>query len=94
MHLNCSVFSLLIGMSLGKPDFNIYNLQGSRLITLEDVITSSAQLLNRDVRIIESNPANPSVRTVSGNKAKEELGFEANISLRDGLQSVIDLLGW
>ena len=43
-------------MSLGRPDFNIYNLQGSKLVTLEDVITSSAQLLKRDVRIIESNP--------------------------------------
>ena len=83
-----------IGMSLGKPDFNIYNLQGSKLVTLEDVITSSAQLLKRDVRIIESDSDNPSIRTVSGQKAKEELGFEANISLQDGLQSVIDFLEW
>ena len=64
------------------------------MVSLEDVITSSAQLLQRDVRIVESNPTHPSIRTVSGNKVKAELGFEAEISLQDGLQSVIDFLGW
>ena len=83
-----------IGMSLGTPDFHIFNIQGSRLISLEDVIVSSAQLLNRDIKIIETDPDNPSIRTVSGEQVKKELGFEASISLQDGLQSVIDFLGW
>ena len=64
------------------------------MVSLEDVITTSAQLLQKDVRIVESNPTNPSIRTVSANKAKEELGFEAEITLQDGLQSVIEFLGW
>lgn len=81
-----------IGASLGKEGFGIYNLQGAHLVSLREVIETAAELLGRAVKISESNPENPSIRTVSGAKAQEELGFVPQISFRDGLQSVIDFL--
>lgn len=83
-----------IGLSIGQSSFSILNIQGSRLISLEEVINTSAKIFNRSVSIVETDPHNPSIRTVSGEKAKRELHFEANIDFAQGLQSVVDFLGW
>lgn len=81
-----------IGASLKTEGFGIYNLQGAHLVSLREVIETSADLLGRTVKILESNPENPSIRTVSGRKATQELGFTPQISFRDGLKSVVDFL--
>lgn len=83
-----------IGMSLGHGGFSIFNIQGARLVSLSEVIETSAKILKRTVSVTETDPSNPSIRTVSGAKAKRELNFEANIDFADGVQSVVDFLGW
>jgi nucleoside-diphosphate-sugar epimerase len=82
-----------IGASLGKAGLHILNLQGDRPVSLEEVVMTSAELLGREVELNETAPGSPSIRRVSGLRAKEELGFAPQISFRDGLQSVIDFLG-
>lgn len=82
-----------IGASIGAPGFQIYNIQGARPVDLGEVVNTSARLLNREVNLLESAPDTPSIRWVSGEKAKRDLHWEPQISFADGLQSVIDFLG-
>ena len=82
-----------IGAAIGAVGFQIYNIQGSRPVDLGEVVHTSARLLNRQVKLLESSPETPSIRWVSGAKAKKDLQWEPTISFADGLQSVIDFLG-
>lgn len=81
-----------IGASLGHSGFDIFNIQGEQLVTLRDVVETSATLFNRTVALQESNPDAPSIRTVSGAKAAKVLGFTPEISLQDGIRSVATFL--
>ncbi|MBT3297527.1 NAD(P)-dependent oxidoreductase [archaeon] len=72
--------------SLGLKGFNIINLEGSKLITLKDIINVSGKIFNIDPNVVENNPNNISVRNVSGEKAKNILGWEPMIDLEKGLR--------
>jgi nucleoside-diphosphate-sugar epimerase len=78
---------------VGQEGFEIFNLQGSTMVTLRDVVETSGKLFGKSVTILESAPDNVSIRTVSGEKAKERLGFEPSISIHEGLESVAKFLG-
>ena len=82
-----------IGASLGHPGFEVFNIQGESLVTLRDVVETSASLFGRTVKLQETNPDYPSIRTVSGAKANEKLGFKPEISLQEGIRSVALFLG-
>jgi len=71
--------------SIGLKGFNIINLQGDKLITLGDLIEVSKKILNKEIKIEESNPNNISVRTISNKKAKDILNWRPEISLQKGL---------
>ena len=75
--------------STGLDGYNIINLEGDRLITLGDIIKTGSKLLNKNPEIIESNPADISVRRVSNEKAKKVLKWEPEIDLARGLKSLI-----
>ena len=79
--------------TVGQEGFEIFNLQGSTMVTLRDVVETSGKLFGKSVEILESAPDNVSIRTVSGQKAKERLGFEPSISIHEGLESVAKFLG-
>lgn len=72
--------------SLGLKDFNIINIQGDKLYSLNDVITISSQLLNKKPVIEEKEPENVSIRNVSDEKAKTLLNFSTKIDLKTGLK--------
>ena len=76
--------------SLGLPGFEIINLQGDRLITLGDIINSSAELLGKTPVVTETDSNSPSIRLVSNAKAKQFLDWTPEISFEDGLKSVRD----
>lgn len=74
--------------SLGSEGFNIINLQGDRLITLDDIIKASKKILNRYPAVIETSPENFNVRKISNKKAKELLHWKPRLGLEDGLRSL------
>lgn len=79
--------------SVGLPGYEIVNIQGRRLVSLGEVIDSSARLLGRSPVVVETNPAAPSIRTVSGEKAARLMTWTPRIDLEDGLRDVIAFLG-
>lgn len=72
--------------------FDLFNIQGPALTTLEDVIESASALLCRRPRIVETAPVSPSVRPVSSRKAASILGWSARIGIRAGLADVAEKL--
>ncbi len=76
--------------SIGLNGFHIINLQGSKLITLKNIIETSASIFEKRgcVRIIEKDPEHPSVRHVSNKKAIEIINWKSSIDLESGLRSL------
>ncbi len=79
--------------SVGTPGFEIFNIQGERLITLGDIIDVGMRLTGRQPRVVERAPERSNVRLVSGEKAKAMLGWEPGVGLEEGARSVIEYLG-
>ena len=74
--------------SIGLDGFNIVNLGGDKLITLSEIIETSKRILNRNPKIVETDPQNPSVRRISNEKAKKLLSWKPEINLEQGLKSL------
>lgn len=74
--------------SLGVNGFNIINLTGDKIITLEEVIKTSETILEKSVKIIETNPTQISIRNPSNFKAKKLLDWKPEIDLSTGLKSI------
>ena len=84
------VFDIVEGiiLSIGKNGFNIINLTGDKIITLNDIIKTTEKLFNKSITIIEKNPTNISLRNPSNQKAKKLLNWNPKINLEDGLNSI------
>ncbi|OGO30619.1 MAG: hypothetical protein A2Z29_11655 [Chloroflexi bacterium RBG_16_56_11] len=74
--------------SIGLNGFELINLSGDKLITLDDVIEISKKLLGKKPRVIERDPTNPNVRRISNEKAKKILNWEPEIDLEAGLKAL------
>ncbi len=79
-------------MSIGLKGFNVINLTGNKVITLQDIIETSQKILNKSARVIETNPSQASLRNPSSNKAKKILGWQPKIDLETGLRTLIDFV--
>lgn len=77
--------------SIGLKGFNLINLEGDKLITLGDIIETSKRVLNKNPKITETDPNNPSVRRVSNDKAKKALNWKPEIDLETGLKSLLTI---
>lgn len=75
--------------AIGQKGFEIFNLSGDALITLQDIINESADLLQRHPQIIEKDPGNRSIRNPDNRKAKRMLGWKPTLDLRHGLESLL-----
>jgi UDP-glucose 4-epimerase len=75
--------------SIGLDGFNIINLEGDRLITLEEIIETAKRLLSSNPKIIERDPANVNIRNISNEKAKKLLRWKPEIDLERGLKSLL-----
>lgn len=78
-----------IKKSIGLSGFNILNLTGNKLITLQEVIETSQRILRKSVKIIETNPSQINIRNPSNDKAKKMLGWEPKIDFETGLKTVL-----
>lgn len=83
-----------IRAAIGAEGLNTFNLQGKLPIPLDDVIASAARHLDKNPRIVETAPDNPSIRYVSATKAKQSLGWEPAIDIDEGIASILPALGF
>ena len=67
---------------------NLYNISGSKLISLNEIINLSSLILNKSPNIIEKNSLNSSVRGASNNYAIKNLNWYPKIDLKNGLISL------
>lgn len=75
--------------SLGLSGFNIINLEGNKLITLNEIIGISKKILNKNPTIYETDPNNVNLRNISNEKAIKLLNWKPKIDLETGLKSII-----
>lgn len=74
--------------AVGHRGFDIINLEGDTLITLQDILDVSSAILEKRVSVIEKNKWAPNVRNVSNEKAKKEIGWKPIVTLHDGLSQL------
>ena len=90
--IHVSDIAAAVFASLGRRGFEIFNIQGGRLITLGEIIDTSCCLLNKSVDIIESDAPNPSIRRISVRKAEDMLSWKPKVSLVEGLESLRSIM--
>ena len=78
--------------AIGLKGFNVINLSGEKIITMQDIIEISQKILGKTVKIIESNASTINIRNPSNNKAKTLLDWKPKIDLNQGLKSLKDYL--
>ena len=74
--------------AIGLEGFNIINLTGNKIITLKEIIDTSEKIINKSVKVVETNPDQINIRNPSNLKAKKLLGWEPKIDLLTGLKSI------
>jgi UDP-glucose 4-epimerase len=79
--------------SVGIEGIEIFNVQGPRLTSLGDIIACGAKLLGRNPRVVETNSAAPSIRTVSDDKIRRRTAWRPYYDLDLGLRSVAPAIG-
>jgi nucleoside-diphosphate-sugar epimerase len=87
VHVDDIVFGILT--SLGRAGYEIFNLSGDQILTLENVIQESARLLGRNPKVEEKNQHSVSIRNPDNSKAKSELGWQPRIGLNSGLATLL-----
>lgn len=78
--------------SIGLDGFNIIGLEGNSLITLGDIIKTGQLILNKNVRVIESDFSKMSLRNISNEKAKKILGWHPEMNLEEGLKTLLPFI--
>jgi len=74
--------------SIGLKGFHIINLTSEKVITLNEIIQKSQKILNKSVKITETNPENINIRNPSNEKAKKIIGWNAEINIENGLKTL------
>ena len=75
--------------ALGRSSFDVFNLSGDRLITLREIIETSARLLGRQPVVVERSPEAVSIRNPDNRNARRALGWSPAVELADGLRSLL-----
>ena len=75
--------------AIGHDGFDIINLTGDRVVTLGEIIEQSEKIFGKKVKITESSPGSASIRNPANARAKTLLGWQPEIDLRTGLESLL-----
>lgn len=78
--------------SVGRSSVEIFNLSGDDLVTLREVVETSASILGREVKLHEREAEVPSIRNPDNAKATRDLSWRPEVGLEAGLQSVHEFL--
>lgn len=74
--------------SIGLKGFNILNLTGDQMITMENLISECEKIYGKKMLITEKEPMTINIRNPSNRKAKHMLNWQPEINLREGLESL------
>lgn len=74
--------------ALGRTGFEIFNLGGNRVITFGEIIRESAALLNRNPKVIETDPKAINLRNPDNQKARKAFNWEPKIDIKAGLATL------
>ena len=75
-------------LSLGLKNFNIINLSGDKVNTLEEIIEVSQRIFHKKIEIVETDPNNPDIRNPSNRKAKKIINWKPEIDLEHGIKDL------
>ena len=79
-------------LSLGLENFNIINLSGDKVNTLEEIIEVSQRIFHKKIEIVETDPNNPDIRNPSNRKAKKIINWKPEIDLEHGIKDLESFL--
>lgn len=74
--------------SLGFPGSETFNLPGSELLSLGEIYSVATRVGGNGPGILTDPVAAPSIRNISGEKAKRLLGWEAQLGFEDCLRAI------
>ena len=74
--------------SFNLKGFNIINLTGNNMITIEDIIKTSEKIFKKTITINEKNPSKINVRNPSNEKAKKIIKWSPEINLEEGIKTI------
>lgn len=78
--------------AIGRSGQEVFNLSGDTLISLKDIVETSARLLERTPHVTEKQPDAVSIRNPDNAKARRMLGWSPAVSLEAGLSQLNDFL--
>ena len=70
----------------------IFNLTGSKVLTLSEIAETCSKIVNKQVSIVDNPSAVPSIRNPDNSKARIELGWTPKYNLEVGLKEIINNL--
>ena len=77
-------------MSLSYKKNGIFDIQGAKLINLEEIIKISSKLLSKKIKILEFNKQNPSRRVINSNMSHKKLKFMPKTSIKEGINLILN----
>jgi len=77
-----------ISKAIGLEGFNIINLTSEKIITLGEIIEKGQKILNKSIKVIETDPSNINIRNPSNDKAKKILNWTPEIDIESGLRTL------
>lgn len=75
--------------SIGQTGYKILNLSGDKTVTLGEIIDQSKIIHGTSPRVMEVSSQNVSLRNPSNEKAKNDLSWTPQISITEGLRSLL-----
>ena len=78
--------------SIGQPGFNTFNLNGNDLVTIGDIIATSAELLSRTPEVIQASPDDWVQRNPSNALAVSTLDWSPRYNIVQGIREVAEYL--
>lgn len=75
-------------LSLGLENFNIINLSGDKVNTLEEIIEISQRIFHTKIEISETDSKNPDIRNPSNKKAAKKINWKPEINLEEGIKDL------
>jgi UDP-glucose 4-epimerase len=79
--------------SIGQAGFCTFNISGDVMVTMGDIISTSAKLLGRNPEVVESSPNDWVQRNPSNAFAVRTLNWTPQYDIASGLRAVAEYLG-
>jgi UDP-glucose 4-epimerase len=74
---------------LDASNFDIYNITGDELISLNDIINCTLELSQKNISILDEEKI-PSIRNPLNTKFKKVVGWKPEIALRQGIKQIMN----